>query len=409
MKNLLKIMLATAFLLIYAKGNAQCYLIGSDGNWDTTTASASLTQETTGVYKGTIDFTARTFTVVTKLTTNPDDWQELMKYRYCGPAEYDYLPPAFQDVTIQKMTDTTNGASFVVPNEGTYELTVDFNNMTIRIDREGVTDMPTECHLLSAERGFLADLTPQSRGLFKGNVDLGSHETFYVTSALITGSLADGIYDYGFVPGEMTNIENKTANMYKAILGVHSDGSGFYVEVEGQYEITVDFNAMIIHAKSLFDDNNGWRSEIYVVGNDDVWDCSNPRTTLPLIADGIYEGEGSFTGNWFTIFKKLDGRWWSEYRYGPETDATPISIDTPTNMYNNVEASWQITKGDYYVKVDFTKYPSTITVSNFATGIDSVFADSKQSDTRIYNLSGQQLSKPQKGINIIGGQKVVVK
>ena len=31
------------------------------------------------------------------------------------------------------------------------------------------------------------------------------------------------------------------------------------------------------------------------------------------------------------------------------------------------------------------------------------------SDTPIYNLNGQRLEKPQKGINIIGGKKVIVK
>lgn len=50
-----------------------------------------------------------------------------------------------------------------------------------------------------------------------------------------------------------------------------------------------------------------------------------------------------------------------------------------------------------------------IKASDYVSGINSVSADSNQSGTRIYNLSGQQLSKPQKGINIIGGQKVVVK
>ncbi len=50
-----------------------------------------------------------------------------------------------------------------------------------------------------------------------------------------------------------------------------------------------------------------------------------------------------------------------------------------------------------------------IKASDYVSGINSVSADSNQSGTRIYNLSGQRLSKPQKGICIIGGQKAVVK
>lgn len=43
-----------------------------------------------------------------------------------------------------------------------------------------------------------------------------------------------------------------------------------------------------------------------------------------------------------------------------------------------------------------------------ATGIVSIKGENKQT-TPIYNLRGQLLSAPQKGINIIGGRKVVVK
>lgn len=42
------------------------------------------------------------------------------------------------------------------------------------------------------------------------------------------------------------------------------------------------------------------------------------------------------------------------------------------------------------------------------TGIESVYADGQENGA-IYNINGQKLSKPQKGINIINGKKVVVK
>ena len=43
------------------------------------------------------------------------------------------------------------------------------------------------------------------------------------------------------------------------------------------------------------------------------------------------------------------------------------------------------------------------------TGIESIAADSIEKDAPIFSLSGQRLDKPRKGINIIGGKKVVVK
>lgn len=47
--------------------------------------------------------------------------------------------------------------------------------------------------------------------------------------------------------------------------------------------------------------------------------------------------------------------------------------------------------------------------SDDATGIKGVVADGIKKDATIYNLSGQRLDKPRKGINIIGGKKVMVK
>jgi uncharacterized protein YggU (UPF0235/DUF167 family) len=43
-----------------------------------------------------------------------------------------------------------------------------------------------------------------------------------------------------------------------------------------------------------------------------------------------------------------------------------------------------------------------------AAGIEGVYTDG-QGNAAIYNVNGQKLSKPRKGINIIDGKKVVVK
>ena len=50
-----------------------------------------------------------------------------------------------------------------------------------------------------------------------------------------------------------------------------------------------------------------------------------------------------------------------------------------------------------------------VSINGTTTGIEEVTTDSDASDTPVYNLRGQRLTAPQKGINIIGGRKVVVK
>ena len=46
-------------------------------------------------------------------------------------------------------------------------------------------------------------------------------------------------------------------------------------------------------------------------------------------------------------------------------------------------------------------------ISDSASGIQNVTGDRSTLSDTIYNLSGQRLTAPQKGINIINGKKVV--
>ena len=53
--------------------------------------------------------------------------------------------------------------------------------------------------------------------------------------------------------------------------------------------------------------------------------------------------------------------------------------------------------------------PADLSYTIGSTGISSITTDAIDSNTPIYNLRGQRLAAPQKGINIINGKKVVVK
>ena len=53
--------------------------------------------------------------------------------------------------------------------------------------------------------------------------------------------------------------------------------------------------------------------------------------------------------------------------------------------------------------------PADLSYTIGATGISTITMDAIDSNTPIYNLRGQRLAAPQKGINIIGGKKVIVK
>ena len=53
--------------------------------------------------------------------------------------------------------------------------------------------------------------------------------------------------------------------------------------------------------------------------------------------------------------------------------------------------------------------PGDVSYAIGSTGIEGVVKDGIEKDAPIYSLSGQRLTAPQKGINIIGGKKVIIK
>ena len=58
----------------------------------------------------------------------------------------------------------------------------------------------------------------------------------------------------------------------------------------------------------------------------------------------------------------------------------------------------------------FVRFSTTWQFDNLVDGIEDIEFESKEKvDTRIFNLKGQQLSAPQRGINIIGGKKVYIR
>ena len=81
--------------------------------------------------------------------------------------------------------------------------------------------------------------------------------------------------------------------------------------------------------------------------------------------------------------------------------------------YNGSEDyKWAIGKDGYYhIRIDV--FRETIEAEYLGTtlpdGIDSLTPDPSPRKGEIYNLAGQRLSKPQRGLNIIGGKKVIVR
>ena len=81
--------------------------------------------------------------------------------------------------------------------------------------------------------------------------------------------------------------------------------------------------------------------------------------------------------------------------------------------YNGSEDyKWAISKDGYY-RIRINVFEETIEAEYLGTeepdGIDSLTPAPSPRRGEIYNLAGQRLSKPLRGLNIIGGKKVLIK
>lgn len=106
-----------------------------------------------------------------------------------------------------------------------------------------------------------------------------------------------------------------------------------------------------------------------------------------------------------------------QYGWGPKVlhpYTQDASILTAKQLWYNgsEDYKWVINKDGYYhIKVNVFKETiegQYLGAEENPDGIDDL-NDLKESKTTIYNLAGQRLSKPQHGLNIIGGRKVLVR
>lgn len=84
-----------------------------------------------------------------------------------------------------------------------------------------------------------------------------------------------------------------------------------------------------------------------------------------------------------------------------------IAADANGN-YPIILKNIKLTETDISKYYETAEVQTTLTVVNKALGVNSI-VNGNSSDAPIFNTSGQRLFAPRKGINIIGGKKVVIK
>lgn len=522
-KSLLKLLMSLLMIMTATvTASAQCYILGNDNNWQTNKAGAELQKTANdGVYEGEVTFApnAQYFTIVTKLTEEPADWDGLREYRY-GPAMNNQLlsynnPEAmffqketsfqvpgegtyrlhvdFNAMTVTMlgtypsslyvlgskgnfeptigeeslpMTETEgvykatieftntkfsiissenskqlgggrvlinrdndiayNDSYFSITKPGTYEVTVDLRNMTMKLFNETyVPDYPDYVYFLGtggnkdAHDGVKLEWKDEE-GVYTGWVNFESNK-FYISSAL--ASTPDGwdeIKDYRIGATATCNVEpNLTVGVEK---GVDSE---FLIEFPAG---TPSYYALVTldlpnKRMTIYDNDPNYPQrypkELYVIGSTGKWYYNIPANIISATeAPGIYEGEITFKGEqsslYFAILKRLAIDWptVNATRLSPANDGDIANLNEDIIVPDNPgEGAWRFTgkPGTYDIRVDLTQGMGVIRISEKAeTGIvaPNIKTPAK---SYYYDLNGRFLGnvEPQKGIYVVKGKKVI--
>ena len=165
----------------------------------------------------------------------------------------------------------------------------------------------------------------------------------------------------------------------------------------------------------------------YYTGDLNDWSLSDKSYPLSLLADGeTWEVELPYNNYYESEFKirpdvvEYDHETLSPYLYAPLIDQQNYVGDV---IYSPINDPWMMppkytSHGVEYCSLTFRinfdkKYFEQIPHNSFfiesqTDGIMTPYK-SKEAQSAIYNLSGQRLKSPQKGINIISGKKVLIK
>ena len=413
-KNLLKSLLLTIIASFSAIAlQAQCYIIGNDGNWVTNQAGAQL-QPTSeeGVYEGDVTFSNNSywFFVATQLTEEADDWSGILPYRY-NPATIDDQPIIYNTPTTLTPASESVDASFRVADLGTHKIRVDLNAKTMTVDGT----YPEYIYMMGTDNKWelgtpSATLTRvDGTAIYKASVEFTGNWFAFFTQ--ITDSW-DTQNEYRWATTSSSIVLPNT-DIY---LANGAELGSIHIERLGTYEVSFNYTTKVAQ---LYDPTYEPEpiNTLYFIGDGNSWQTNTSFATIEKIEEGVYKGEVTFPVGYFAIGTTLSDDWatFNANRLCPAEDGEAMSANTTTDIYNfdasSHSGAFQIIEGDegtYTVTVDLNQMK--LSFAGNATAISNVNTTST-SVAPYYDICGRCIGndKPSKGIYIRNGKKVAIK
>lgn len=267
-------------------------------------------------------------------------------------------------------------------------------------------------YLVASVNGYYSKAALQVNGEVKDEPSFKSADginAFYVASVNLSNNTSSAkVYDgkYGWVSGASSLVEPGVASLTVK-------GDDLYIG--GSFFQTFPFD-----------------TNVKAVGNTDIFFVSLKKSDLSVqkaLASGYNEKSvGNDNEEKFSGFA-IDGTQLSVYGgvasrkdvYSPSTLSTPLKFTADMASVTGLIAgsAEQYTTGTVLSADGKYTYTSLLNADqtsvsyqyteNTSNGVQQLVVDKADKDNAVYNLQGMKLRAPQKGLNIIGGKKVVIK
>lgn len=314
-------------------------------------------------------------------------------------------------VAVELDAETMQAKSFPVVFGGNGNYT-DASYMGIDAKSAKMASDGSNLYLVASVNGFYSKAALQVNGEVKDEPSFksaGGINAFYVSSINLSNNTSSTkVYDgkYGWVSGASSLVEPGVASLTVK-------GDDLYIG--GSFIQTFPFD-----------------TNVKVVGNTDIFFVSLKKSDLSVqkaFASGYNEkSAGNDNEEKFSGFA-IDGTQLSVYGgvasrldvYSPSTLSTPLSFTADMASATGLTAgsAEQYTTGAVLSADGKYTYTSLLNAAqtsvsyqyteNTSNGVQQLVVDKADKDNAVYNLQGMKLRAPQKGLNIIGGKKVVIK
>lgn len=312
-------------------------------------------------------------------------------------------------VAVELDAETMQSKAFPVVFGGKGNYT-DASYMGIDTKSAKMTSDGSNLYLVASVNGYYSKAALQVNGEVKDEPSFsgsGGLNAFYVASV---------------------NLSNNTSSA-KVYDGVYSFGGSGLVE-PGVASLTVKGDDLYIGGS--FIQTFPFDTKVKAVGNTDIFFVSLKKSDLSVqkaLASRYDEkSAGDDNEEKFSGFA-IDGTQLSVYGgvaskkdfYSPSTLSTPLNFTADMASATGLTAgsAEQYTTGAVLSADGKYTYTSLLNADqtsvsyqyteNTSNGVQQLVVDKADKDNAVYNLQGMKLRAPQKGLNIIGGKKVVIK